>query len=125
MSKTGLLRCGKSEFKWGIRNYVMGIINVSPDSLSGDGLTSAESALSQARRMASEGADILDIGGESTRPGAPPVGLEDELARVIPAFRQIAAEVPIPISVDSTKYEVVRQALEAGAAIINDLWGLK
>jgi len=119
------MRCGKSEFNWGKRTYVMGIINVSPDSFSGDGLTSANSALSQALRMASEGADILDIGGESTRPGAPPVELKDELARVITAIRQIAAEIPIPISIDSTKYEVVRQALEAGAVIINDQWGLK
>ncbi len=119
------MRCGNREFKWGERTYVMGIINVSPDSFSGDGLTSAESALAQARRMASEGADILDIGGESTRPGAPEVELEDELTRVIPTIRQIAAEIPIPISVDSTKYELVRQALEAGAAIINDQWGLK
>jgi dihydropteroate synthase len=103
----------------------MGIINVSPDSFSGDGLTNAESALAQAQRMAAEGADILDIGGESTRPGAPAVTFEEELARVIPAVRQIAAQVNIPISVDSTKYEVVRQALEAGAAIINDQWGLK
>jgi dihydropteroate synthase len=119
------MRCGKREFNWGKRTYLMGIINVSPDSFSGDGLTSADSALAQARRMASEGADILDIGGESTRPGAPPVGLEDELVRVIPAVRQIASEIPIPISVDSSKYELVRQALEVGAAIINDQWGLK
>lgn len=125
MAGYGVTRCGKSEFRWGERTYVMGIINVSPDSFSGDGLTNAESALAQAQRMASEGADILDIGGESTRPGAPAVTLEEELARVIPAVRQIAAQVKIPISVDSTKYEVVRQALEAGAAIINDQWGLK
>jgi dihydropteroate synthase len=120
-----LMRCRKSEFRWGERTYVMGIITVSPDSFSGDGLTNAESALVQARRMVSEGADILDIGGESTRPGAPAVELEDELARVIPAIQQIAVETTVPISVDSTKYEVIRQALEAGAAIINDQWGLK
>lgn len=125
MAEGVIMRCGKSEFRWGERTYVMGIINVSPDSFSGDGLTNAESALAQAQRMASEGADILDIGGESTRPGAPAVTLEEELARVIPAVRQIAAQVNIPISVDSTKYEVVRQALAAGAAIINDQWGLK
>jgi len=117
--------CGKSEFKWGERTYVMGIINVYPDSFSGDGLTDPESALAQAQRMASEGADILDIGGESTRPGAPPVALEEEIARVIPAIREIAGQIDIPLSIDSTKYEVVRQALEAGAAIINDQWGLK
>jgi dihydropteroate synthase len=75
--------------------------------------------------MASEGADILDIGGESTRPGAPAVTVEEELARVIPAIRLIAGQLNVPISIDSTKYEVVRQGLEAGAAIINDQWGLK
>ncbi len=125
MAEGVIMRCGKSEFRWGERTYVMGIINVSPDSFSGDGLTSTESALAQAQRMVSEGADILDIGGESTRPGASAVTIEEELALVIPAVRQIASQVNIPISVDSTKYEVVRQALEAGAAIINDQWGLK
>ena len=119
------MRCGKSEFRWGERTYVMGIINVSPDSFSGDGLTNAESAVAQARHRVSEGADILDIGGESTRPGAPAVTIEEELSRVIPAIRQIAKELNIPISVDSTKFEVVRQALESGAQIINDQWGLK
>ena len=119
------MRCGKSEFRWGERTYVMGIINVSPDSFSGDGLANEKSALAQAQIMATEGADILDIGGESTRPGAPPVSVEVELARVIPALRQIFGQVGIPISIDSTKYEVVHQALEAGAAIINDQWGLK
>jgi dihydropteroate synthase len=103
----------------------MGIINVSPDSFSGDGLASMDSALAQAQSMTSQGADILDIGGESTRPGAPPVNIDEELARVIPAIRQIADKVGVPISIDSTKYEVVSQALEAGAAIINDQWGLK
>lgn len=119
------MRFGKREFKWGERTYVMGIINVSPDSFSGDGLTSMESTLIQAKRMVSEGADILDIGGESTRPGAPTITLEEELARVIPAIRQIAGEVDVPISVDTTKFEVAKRALEAGAAILNDQWGLK
>jgi len=103
----------------------MGIINMSPDSFSGDGLTNAESALAQAQRMSSEGADILDIGGQSTRPGLPSITVEEELERVIPAVRQISEKVGLPISIDSTKYEVVRQALEAGASIINDQWGLK
>ena len=119
------MRCGKNEFKWGERTYVMGIINVSPDSFSGDGLSSEKLALDQAQQMASEGADMLDIGGESTRPGAPPVNLETELARVIPILERIVEKVGIPVSIDSTKYEVVRQALEAGAAMINDQWGLK
>jgi dihydropteroate synthase len=119
------MRGSKREFRWGERTYVMGIINVSPDSFSGDGLISTESALAQALRMTSDGADILDIGGESTRPGAPEVTLEEELARVIPAIKQITADCSIPVSIDSTKYEVVYQALAAGASIINDQWGLK
>jgi len=102
----------------------MGIINLSPNSFSGDGLTDAESALAQARRMVEEGADILDIGGESTRPGSQPVSVDEEVSRLILAIKHIAAQVTVPISVDSYKYEVVRQALDAGAVIINDQWGL-
>jgi dihydropteroate synthase len=116
---------GNTVFRWGDRTYVMGIINITPDSFSGDGLANVESALSQARRMVEEGADILDIGGESTRPGFTPVAIQEEIQRVIPAIQQIKSHVQTPISIDSSKYEVVRQALEAGAAIINDQWGLK
>lgn len=125
MNGPGTTRCGNTEFRWGERTYVMGIINLSPDSFSGDGLTGPESALDQALRMVNEGADILDIGGESTRPGFTPVTAEEEIKRVIPAIEQIAGKVSVPISVDSYKYDVVRRALEAGASIINDQWGLK
>ena len=118
-------RAGNADFRWGDRTYVMGIINVTPDSFSGDGLANAESALSQARRMVDEGADILDIGGESTRPGFTPVDIQEEIMRVIPAIQQIMPHIQVPISIDSSKFEVVRQALEAGASIINDQWGLK
>jgi dihydropteroate synthase len=118
-------RAGNEVFRWGERTYVMGIINITPDSFSGDGLASVESALSQARRMVHEGADILDIGGESTRPGFTPVDIQEEIKRVIPSIQQIKPQIQVPISIDSSKYEVVRQALEAGAAIINDQWGLK
>ena len=118
-------RAGNSVFKWGARTYVMGIINLTPDSFSGDGLANVESALAQATRMVEEGADILDVGGESTRPGFIPVDTQEEIKRVIPAIEQIKRHVQVPISIDSSKYEVVRQALEAGAAIINDQWGLK
>ncbi|MBP1707188.1 MAG: folP [Chloroflexi bacterium] len=125
MGNLGSTRCGNKEFRWGERTFVMGIVNLSPDSFSGDGLNSSAAAIDQAQRMASEGADILDIGGESTRPGASAVSLDEELKRTIPVIEQIAARLTIPISIDSYKYEVVRQALEAGAALVNDQWGLK
>ncbi len=113
------------KFQWGKRTYIMGIINVSPDSFSGDGLSAAENALAQARRFVDEGADMLDIGGESTRPNYIPVSESEELQRVIPVISKIAAAVKIPISVDTMKYAVARQALQAGARILNDQWGLK
>jgi len=116
---------GNIEFRWGERTYVMGIINLSRTRFSGDGLTNIELALSQAQRLENEGADILDVGGESTRPGAPPVPADEEIKRVIPVIEKLAPLVGIPISIDSYKYKVVRRALEAGASIINDQWGLK
>ncbi|MBN1189168.1 MAG: dihydropteroate synthase [Dehalococcoidales bacterium] len=125
MGKPGITRCAGRNFIWGDRTYVMGIINLSPDSFSGDGVSNFEDACRQARRMESEGADILDIGGESTRPGTPPVPIEEEIRRVVPLIRRTAPLVHIPISIDSYKYEVVRPAIEAGASIINDQWGLK
>jgi dihydropteroate synthase len=125
MSVPGILKCKNSEFKWGERTYVMGIINASPDSFSGDGLTCLESAIVQAKTMINEGADILDVGGESTRPGFTPVSTDEELKRVIPIIEQLSPLVTVPISIDSCKYEVVRHALDAGANIINDQWGLK
>jgi dihydropteroate synthase len=103
----------------------MGIINVSPDSFSGDGIISAEMALAQAHRFVNEGADILDVGGESTRPGAPPISVDEEIKRVVPVIEQIADELTVPISVDTCKYEMAKQALEAGASMLNDQWGLK
>jgi dihydropteroate synthase len=104
----------------------MGIINVTPDSFSDGGRALAlADALTLARQHAAEGADILDIGGESSRPGAEPVPLEEELRRVLPAVEAIAAEVPLPISVDTTKAEVARRALAAGACIINDISALQ
>jgi dihydropteroate synthase len=125
VGKLGITRYKNAEFKWGERTYLMGIVNLSPDSFSGDGLTSLETALAQAQRMVSEGADILDVGGESTRPGFQPVSLEEELKRDIPVIERLAKLIEVPISIDSHKYEVVRLALEAGASIINDQWGLK
>ncbi len=122
---TDITKCGKTEFRWGERTYIMGILNMSPESFSKDGLMSQEAALEQAQRMVGEGADILDIGGESTKPGYTPITVEEELKRVIPAIEKIASEVQVPISIDTTKYEVARRALEAGASMLNDQWGLK
>jgi len=125
MKYMGTTRAGNTTFRWGERTYIMGIVNLSPDSFSGDGLSNTEAALVQARSMIEDGADILDIGGESTRPGYTPVSEEEELKRVIPVIQKLSSSVNVPISIDSTKYEVVRQSLEAGATIINDQWGLK
>ena len=111
---------------WGSRTYVMGIINVTPDSFSGDGLGSDLGAvLEQAQRFEGEGADFLDVGAESTRPGSMPITLDEELSRLLPALELLAGKVSIPISVDTYKSAVARAALQAGAAIINDIWGLK
>jgi dihydropteroate synthase len=104
----------------------MGIVNVTPDSFSGDGVGSnVDAAVALARRFVEEGVDILDIGGESTRPGSKPVSIHEEIDRVIPVVRRLAAELPVPISVDSYKVPVVRAALEAGARLVNDIWGLR
>jgi dihydropteroate synthase len=122
----GVMRCGGREFRWGERTYIMGIINVTPDSFSGDGLGGdVEAAVAQGKRFAAEGADILDVGGESTRPDAVPVSAEEELRRVIPVIERLAAEVAVPVSVDTYRYEVAQRALAAGALIINDIWGLE
>jgi len=125
MNEMGTTKCGNTEFRWGERTYVMGIINLSPDSFSGDGVADLGAAVAQAHRFVSEGADILDIGGESTRPGFTPVSVDEEVKRVVPVIERLASEVPVPLSVDTYKSEVARQALEAGAAVINDQWGLK
>ena len=125
MSELGTTKCGNTEFRWGERTYVMGIINVSPDSFAGDGFADPGAAVAQAHRFVSEGADILDIGGESTRPGSAPVSIDQEIRRVVPVIERLASEVPIPLSVDTYKSEVARRALEAGARMINDQWGLK
>lgn len=105
------------------RTQIMGILNVTPDSFSGDGTLDVGAAVAQGRQMEKDGADIIDIGGESTRPGSTPVSLEDELTRVIPVISRLSKEVKIPLSIDTYKAEVARQAIEAGASIINDVWG--
>jgi dihydropteroate synthase len=124
-SNLGSTPCGRNVFHWGQRTYVMGVINVSPDSFSGDGLADGEEAVARAKRLASEGADIIDIGGESTRPGSTPLSPDEELRRVIPVVEKLAQEISLPLSVDTYKLEVARQALNAGANMINDIWGLQ
>ncbi|ABE49052.1 dihydropteroate synthase [Methylobacillus flagellatus] len=117
--------CGKYQLDL-TRPHVMGIVNVTPDSFSDGGrYASTELAVSHALQLAAEGADILDIGGESTRPNATPVGLEEELSRVIPVIERLAKEVEVPLSIDTYKPEVMREAVKAGAAIINDIRGLQ
>lgn len=104
----------------------MGIINISPDSFAGDGISNnVETAVAQAKRMASEGADIIDIGGESTRPQSLQISVDEELSRVIPILKRLRTEISLPISIDTYKLEVAQQALETGANMINDIWGLK
>lgn len=121
---------GARTFTWGLRTFVMGVINVTPDSFSGDGLLRGDRAdlvaraVAQALQMASEGADILDVGGESSRPGHAEVGTNEELARTVPVVRAIRAALPeMPISIDTTKREVAAAALDAGANLLNDVWG--
>ena len=114
---------------FGRKTYVMGILNLTPDSFSGDGLLQEDltlaDALAQARAFRAAGADILDIGGESTRPGSQPVPAEEELARVLPVVRALAEETDAVISVDTSKAQVARECLRAGADWINDVWGLR
>jgi len=125
MNELGTTKCGNTEFRWGERTYVMGIINVSPDSFSDDGIADIKVAEEQAQRFISEGADILDVGGESTRPGSSPVPVDEEIRRVVPVIERLAAVITVPLSVDTYKSEVAEQALKAGVTIINDQWGLK
>jgi dihydropteroate synthase len=123
-------RIGPRTFRWGERTFVMGILNVTPDSFSGDGLAAGaddvvEAALATARRMVEDGADLLDIGGESTRPGHAPVTADEERRRVVPVIAAVRAAMPdVPLSVDTTKPAVAEAALAAGADVINDVWGV-
>jgi dihydropteroate synthase len=145
---------GKTTFAWGTRTYVMGILNITPDSFSGDGLIpppsdtatqgirdrrsidrreidqgigdrEIETALQIARRFIAEGADLLDVGGESTRPGAQTVSLDEELGRVLPVIKDLASQTSVPISIDTYKADVAEAALQAGAQLVNDVWGFK
>jgi dihydropteroate synthase len=132
MLKTASLTVGQSTLAWGSRTYVMGILNITPDSFSGDGLLASRDqsdfvqvALEQAQRFAEAGADMLDVGGESTRPGSQPIPLEQELERVLPVVRALANGLDVLISIDTYKAQVAEAALEAGAHMVNDVWGLR
>ena len=120
--------------KWGVRTYVMGILNITPDSFSGDGVLASngevtdailEAVLSQAQRHAACGVDILDIGGESTRPGSSPITEQEELRRVIPVITAVANKLDVLISVDTYRASVADAAVLCGADIVNDVWGLR
>lgn len=112
-------------FEWGARTYVMGIVNVSPDSFSGDGLADAETAIAQGIEMAGEGADMLDVGGQSTRPGHEPITAAEETGRTERVVEALAKTAGVPVSIDTYKLEVAEAAVAAGATILNDVWGLQ
>ncbi|HXV24909.1 MAG TPA: dihydropteroate synthase [Alphaproteobacteria bacterium] len=119
----------RERFDWGARTYVMGILNVTPDSFSGDGLIRGENwvarAVEQGLGHIADGAHILDVGGESTRPGATPIPVEEEIRRVVPVIEGLVRHADVPISIDTSKAEVAQAALDAGAVMINDVWGLR
>lgn len=119
--------CGETKLELGQSTLIMGILNVTPDSFSDGGrYNETDRAVKHALQLVEEGADIIDIGGESTRPGHEKISIDEELARVIPVIEAIHREAPhIPLSIDTYKAEVARQAIEAGAHIINDIWGFK
>jgi len=120
------LKCGHYTIPIGERTLIMGILNVTPDSFSGDGIYGdVQTAVDKAMRMVEEGADIIDVGGESTRPGSIPVPVDEELRRVIPVIERLADKVEIPISIDTYKPQVAKAAIEAGACIVNDIYGLR
>jgi dihydropteroate synthase len=119
------VRCRDLLLDWGARTYVMGILNVTPDSFSGDGILDPGLAVERGLKLLEAGADILDIGGESTRPGSQPIGLEEELRRVIPIVEAIRRASNAPISIDTSNAPVAEAALQAGADIVNDVKGFR
>jgi dihydropteroate synthase len=113
-------------FAWGTRTYVMGIVNVTPDSFSGDGVAGdPAAAVQQAVRMEADGADIIDVGGMSTRPGHAEISVDEERSRVLSVLPGIVAAVKVPVSVDTYRHDVAKAAVDAGATMINDVWGLR
>lgn len=121
-----ILNCRDKNIELGKKTLIMGILNVTPDSFSDGGrYNSLELALEQAKKMLKDGADIIDIGGESTRPGHTQISVEEEIERVVPVIEMLSKELDIIISIDTYKYQVAEAALKAGAHIINDIWGLQ
>jgi dihydropteroate synthase len=128
-----ILDLGRFRLNLGSRTHIMGIVNLTPDSFSGDGLYKAQSSklkaqsqiLEYVEQLAKDGADIIDLGGESTRPGAKPVSIKEELSRTIPIIKLLARKINLPISIDTYRPEVARQALDCGAVIVNDISGLR
>ena len=120
------MKIGNIDFEIGKRTYIMGILNVTPDSFSDGGkFNDMDMAIKHAKRMVAEGVDIIDIGGESTRPGHEAVSEEEEIKRVVPIIEALTKEIKVPISVDTYKGKVAESAIRAGAAMINDVWGFK
>ena len=121
-----VIKCGDFSLEFGKRTLVMGILNVTPDSFSdGGNFFDCEKAVAHAESLASQGADIIDVGGESTRPGSEAISLEEELGRVIPVIEGIVKKVKVPISIDTCKSEVAKAALDSGASMINDISALR
>jgi dihydropteroate synthase len=126
LPRTGTLICRDRSLSFGRRTLVMGIINLTPDSFSGDGLAgSVERAVDLARAMVADGADLLDIGGESTRPDATRISVEEEIRRVVSPIQEIARAVDVPLSIDTRRAAVAEAALTAGAHLVNDVDGLQ
>lgn len=126
VTKDKQIECGKYTLNYREKTQVMGILNVTPDSFSdGGNYVDIDQAISHAKEMVKHGADIIDIGGESTRPGYEVISVEEEVARVVPVIKRLSKEIEVPISIDTYKAEVAKQAIEAGATIINDIWGAK
>lgn len=120
------LNFGKRILDLSSRTYLMGVLNVTPDSFCDGGrFSDPKKAITQALLMAEQGADIIDVGGESSRPGADPVSAEEELARILPVIQELVKEIDLPLSIDTCKSQVARGALEAGAAMINDISALR
>lgn len=126
MHRKSPVQAGNFTFDFGKRTYIMGILNVTPDSFSDGGdFVDIEAAVQHAKQMVADGADIIDIGGESTRPGFAEVSMEQELERVIPVIERLVKEIDVPISIDTYKAAVADKAINAGAVIINDIWGMQ
>jgi dihydropteroate synthase len=126
-TELGTTRLGGRVFSWSERTYIMGVINTSIDSFSGDGLSDIKRIVEKAKRFEEEGADIIDVGGESTRPGTYPycLPLEEEIRCTIPVIQKLKQEIKVPLSIDTYKEEVARRAVAMGVDMVNDIWGLR